>query len=94
MTDKSWFEVDSSDAMALVKPDGTIHMFPSKIHKSAIAILDPILIPAFLEELDIMLVVTADIEEDIHHLLCEFVGADTTEHQDHDAMRWCYENDE
>ena len=93
MTEISWFETDSSDAMAAASQDGTIHVFPSKIYSSAIMILDPILIPELVEEQCRLLIIGAVIEEHIHHLFCEFIGIDTTEHQDHEAMRWCYEEE-
>jgi len=93
MTEKSWMEIDSTNTMAAASIDGTIHMFPSKIHASAVAILDPILIPELLEEIDRCIIITADIEEDIHHLICEFIEIETTEDQDHHAMRWCYEDE-
>ena len=94
MTEKSWVEVDTHDTMGLAKMDGTMHIFPSKIHASAKAVFDPILIPEYVERLYQDLCVVVDIEEDLHTLFSDFVGIDTTEHQDHDAMRWCYENDE
>ena len=93
MTEISWFEIDSSDSMAAASQDGTIHMFPSKIHASSIAILDPILIPESLEEMDRLIIIGAVIEEILHHLFCEYIGIDTTEQQDHEAMRWCYEDE-
>lgn len=91
MTDKSWFEVNTNDSMGMAKADGTMHIFPSKIHSSAVAIIDPILIPEYLEQLYQILCVVVDIEEDLHTMFSDFIGLDTTEHQDHEAMRWCYE---
>ena len=93
MTEKSWIESDTSDAMGMAKSDGTMHIFPSKVHSSAIAIIDPILIPEYIEQLCHILCVVVDIEEDLHNLFSDFVGIDTTEHQDHEAMRWCYEDE-
>ena len=93
MTEKSWMEVDTSDSMGMAKADGTMHICPSKIHSSAVAIIDPILIPEFIEQLCHILAVVVDIEEDLHTMFSDFVGLDTTEHQDHEAMRWCYEDE-
>jgi len=94
MTEKSWVEVDTHDTMGLAKMDGTMHIFPSKVFSSAKAVFDPILIPEYIERLYQDLCVVVDIEEDLHTLFSDFVGIDTTEHQDHEAMRWCYEDDE
>ena len=93
MTEKSWIEADTSDAMGMAKPDGTIHIFPSKIYSSAVLILDPILDSDLMERQCILLTIVVDIEEDLHNLFCEFAAIDTTEHQDHEAMRWCYEDE-
>jgi len=91
MTEISWVEIDSHDLMGVAKMDGTIHIYPSKIYSSAKAVFDPILIPEYIERLyqDIAIVVV--IEEILHNLFCDFIGIETTEHQDHEAMRWCYE---
>jgi len=82
MTEISWFETNSTDALAAASQDGTVHMFPSKIHAASIAILDPILTPESLEELDILIIIGTITEEVLHHLFCEYIGIDTTEHQD------------
>jgi len=93
MTDKAWFNNESTNTMGMAEPDGTIRMFPKVIHSSAIAILDPILIPKFIEQICHILCIVVDIEEDLHNIFSDFVGIDTTESQDHDAMRWCYEDE-
>ena len=93
MTEKSWIEVDSHDTMGMAKMDGTMHIYPSKIHSSAVAIIDPILIPEYIEQLCHILAVVVDIEEDLHNLFCDFIGLETTADQDHEAMRWCYEDE-
>lgn len=94
MTEISWVEIDSHDLMGVATVDGTIHIYPSKIYSTAKAIFDPILNPEHIERLYQDLCVDVVIEEILHNLFSDFVGIDTTEHQDHEAMRWCYENDE
>jgi len=93
MTDKSWVEEDTHDSMGMAKMDGTMHIFPSKIHSSAVAIIDPIIMPEYIEQLCIILAVVVDIEEDLHNMFSDYIGIDTTEDQDHHAMRWCYEDE-